>query len=154
MRYAANTTYREVVDVIKEACDKHLSINTFATGPIHYLDSKSQNVEYPLMFARPLSSQGLQRSLQSRILSFEMFSLDVPKLQDDEALDVMSNTELWLYDVLAFINRGEYQNMIEVTLRSIAPVHESFQDRVSGWSAQVDISVPFNTDFCTAAFTT
>lgn len=141
-----NYTYRQVIEQFQAAANAHLAINSFATGPISYLDASSQNVVYPYLFVRPMSSQGLVD--RTRTLNFEVYSLDVPKLSDENALDVMSNTEIWLYDIGAWFNYGSAQQFLEYSMLNLTPVNEAFNDRAYGWAASVNISVPFIYDFC------
>jgi len=61
-------TYKQIVEIFEEATTAHIPTKTFAEGTIDYLDASSQNVKYPYMFLRPLSSPGLQDN--TRILTF------------------------------------------------------------------------------------
>ena len=139
-------TYKQVVEVFEEAATKHLAIKSFASGPLSYLDSNSQNIKYPFIFLRPISSTGLVDNTRS--LTFELYSLDVPKVSDENALLVMSNTELYLYDVGAYIRRGPYQQDMDFTMQNIVPVNEGFQDRVYGWVSTVTWSEFAVYDYC------
>ena len=141
-----NYTYRQIVDMFASAAEQHLAINTFGTGPLDYLDAKSQNVTYPYMFLRPMSSPGLNNN--TRTLNFELYSLDVPALSDESALDVMSNTETYLYDIGAWFNRGTDQQNIQYVMNAITPVNEAFTDRVFGWAGSINIIVPFVYNYC------
>jgi hypothetical protein len=131
-------TYKQIVEIFEEATTAHIPTKTFAEGTIDYLDASSQNVKYPYMFLRPLSSPGLQDN--TRILTFELYSLDVPKLSDQSPLQVKSNTELWLYDIIGYIRDGQYQQTLECDLLNIIPVNEAFNDRAFGWVATIQVS--------------
>ena len=120
----ANYNYKsfsEVVGLFGDACNKHLAINTFAYGTIDKLDSTIQNVIYPYVFLRPLSSQGLQGNI--RTLQFEMYSIDVPKLTESDYLGVMSDTEQYVYDIISYFNNGDYQQELFISLTNITPVN-------------------------------
>jgi len=145
-------TYKQVVDTFTEACNKHLAIKSFAEGGISYLDAHSQNIVYPFMFLRPLSSPGLQNSI--RTLNFELYSLDVPKLSDQSPLLVKSNTEIFLYDVLSYLRYGpsvsgtDAEDTMDFTLTSITPVDEGFQDRAYGWVGGVSVTSEGIYNYC------
>lgn len=139
-------TYKQVVEVFQEAADNHAAIKSFASGPLSYLDSNSQNIRYPFIFLRPISSPGLINN--TRTLTFELYSLDVPKQDDENALTVMSNTELYLYDVGAYIRRGPYQQDMGFDMSNIVPVNEAFQDRVYGWVSTVTWNEMDVYDYC------
>jgi len=141
-----NYTYSQIIGFFEQAANEHLAINSFGTGPIDYLDAKSQNTLYPLLFVRPLASPGTTGKI--RTLNFEVFSLDVPKVSQENALDVMSNTEIYLYDIGAWFNYGPIQQNIEYVMNSITPVNEAFKDRAFGWAASVNIIVPYVYNYC------
>jgi hypothetical protein len=139
-------TYKQVVEVFETAANDHLAIKSFASGPIDYLDAHSQNTRYPFVFLRPVVSLGLQNNTRS--LAFELYSLDVPKVSDEEAYTVMSNTELYLYDIGAYIRRGPEQQTLNFTMNNITPVNEAFQDRVFGWVANIIYEEPAVYNYC------
>lgn len=124
-------SFQEVVNGFQTACNQHLAINTFHFGTIDKLDSSSQNIIYPYIFLRPLSSPGLQNNVRSLI--FEMYSLDVPKLTDNDVLSIMSDTEQYVYDIVSYFRDGANQQTEWVDLQNITPVNEAFNDRTYGW---------------------
>lgn len=134
--------FNEVVGLFETACNSHLAINTFKFGTIDKLDSSLQNVVYPYIFLRPLSSLGLQqnpngRSAGVRTLTFEMYSLDIPKLTESDYLGVMSDTEQYVYDLVSYFTLGSNQQDLYVNLQNITPVNEAFNDRVYGWVSTI-----------------
>lgn len=139
-------TYKDVVEIFETAANEHLAIQSFASGPIDYLDSNSQNIKYPFIFLRPITSTGLVGNVRS--LTFELYSLDVPKVSDANALTVMSNTELYLYDIGAYIRRGPYQQDMDFTMTNLNPVNEAFQDRVFGWVTTFNYTEPAVYNYC------
>ena len=140
-------TYKNITDIFTDACDKHLAIKSFAEGGISYLDSHSQNIKYPFMFLRPLSSPGLQNNL--RTLNFELYSLDVPKLSNESPTELKSRTELFLYDVLSYVRYGPTnQYTLDFTLSSITPVDEGFNDRCFGWLGNISVTSEGVYNFC------
>jgi len=141
-------TYSQIVGYFQEACDKHIAIKSFAEGAIDYLDANSQNIKYPFVFLRPLSSPGI--SGNQRSLTFELYSLDVPKLSDESPLEVKSRTELYVYDVLSYVNYGPVNNTnwMTATMANIVPVNEAFNDRVYGWVASIQLSEAGIFNYC------
>jgi hypothetical protein len=144
---AENLTYRQIVDAFQQACDAHLQIASFDSGTIDYLDASAQNRLYPYVFMRPMSALLADRT---RTLTFELYSLDQPNLRSQNNIDVISNTEQYIYDLMAWFDFGpaSRQQTYDVTVSNIAPVNEAFQDRVFGWVATVDVVTPFNLDYC------
>ena len=145
-------SYQYIVEEFRTACDEHLAINSFGEGSIDRLDSLTQNVKYPLAFLRPLNSQGMVLNTNgvsgARALNFEFFMLDVPQLTDTDVLKLQSQTEVYIYDVIAYFNLGDDQQEQYITLNSITPLYESFNDRVCGWNANITVNTYGTLDFC------
>ncbi len=139
-------SYKEVVEIFESAANAHIAVKSFASGPISYLDSHSQNTKYPFVFLRPISSIGLTGNIRS--LTYELYSLDVPSVSDENALLVMSNTEQYLYDIGSYIRRGAEQQTMDFEMTNLNPVNEAFQDRMYGWVANVIYTEPAVYDFC------
>ena len=136
-------TFKQIVELFQTACSAHLGVNTFYWGTLDKLDATSQNVSYNYVFLRPMSSVGMIVNPNgisgARSLSFELYSLDVPKVTESDYLTVMSNTEQVLYDILSYFNNGPDQQTLYTTLQSITPVNEAFNDRVYGWVANITV---------------
>ena len=145
-------TYREVVTEFSASCDAHLAIKTFAEGAIDYLDASSQNVQYPYIFLRPLTSPGINLNPNgisgTRTLTFELYSLDVPKLSDASPLTIKSQTEQYIYDIISYFNLGSQQQSEFITLQNITPVDEAFNDRAYGWVAVLNYTDIAVLDYC------
>ena len=144
---AQNVTYRQIVDEFQSACTAHLQIASFDSGTIDYLDASAANRRYPLVFLRPLASVVIDRV---KTTSIELYSLDVPKVSAGSNIDVVSNTEIYIYDLMAWFDFGPATRSQSwgVTMTNNAPVNEAFQDRVFGWVANIDVTTPFNLDYC------
>lgn len=138
-------SYSTIVDNLKSSALGLTAVNTVGFGSIDMLDSLNQNCTYPLVFYRPLSSQGIRFSGNSynmmgdRRLSFEMYILDVPKQDDTDFTDVLSNCEQIGYDILSIIYDGSLQDDYQVASDTIIPAIEAFQDRTAGWVFNIDI---------------
>jgi len=145
-------TFKTIVELFQSACNKHAGVNTFYYGTLNKLDSTSQNVEYNYVFLRPLASTGLVINANGQAathsLTFELYSLDVPKLTEEDYLQVMSDTEIIIYDLLSDFNLGANQQNLWCTLNTIVPVSEAFNDRVYGWVATVTVNEPGILDYC------
>jgi hypothetical protein len=145
-------TYKQVVETFESASDAHLAIKTFAEGAIDYLDASSQNVKYPYIFLRPIGSSGINLNANgisgTRSLTFEMYSLDIPKLSDASPLKIKSDTEQYIYDLISYINLGSEQQTEWCTLSGILPVDEAFNDRAYGWVATINYNDTYVLDYC------
>jgi len=142
-------SYSDIVGYFQQACDAHVAIQTFAEGAIDYLDANSQNIRYPFVFLRPLASPGITSN--TRTLTFELYALDVPKLSNQSPLQVKSNTEQYIYDIISYIEYGPVgdQNGFNVDMSNMTPVNEAFNDRVYGWVTQINVSEEGIFNYCT-----
>lgn len=145
-------TYQQIVNQFELACTEHLAIHTFGEGSIDRLDSLLQNVKYTFAFLRPLQSQGMVLNANgvsgARSLNFEFYMMDIPQLTDTDVLKLQSQTEIYIYDIIAYFNLGTNQQIEYVTLNSILPLYESFNDRVCGWVANITVNTYATLDFC------
>ena len=143
-----NLTYRDIIEQFQAATNASLAVATFDTGTIDFLDANAVNKNYPYIYLRPISSPGVVDRVRS--LTFELYSMDVPSLQDQSPVRVLSETEQRIYDTIAWFNFGpaERQQVYEVTMTDLSPVNEAFQDRVFGWVATIEVATPFNWNYC------
>jgi hypothetical protein len=145
-------TYAQVVNTFASASAAHLAINSFAEGSIDYLDASSQNIKYPYIFLRPIQSPGINLNTNgvsgTRSLTFEMYSLDVPQLSNASPLKIKSDTEQYIYDLIAWFNLGSGQQTEFITLQGIIPVDEAFEDRAYGWQATLTYTDTYVLDYC------
>ena len=145
-------TYKEIVTEFSSSCAAHLAIKSFAEGALDYLDASSQNILYPYVFLRPLTSPGINLNPNgisgTRSLTFELYSLDVPKLSDASPLQIKSNTEQYIYDIISWFNLGSVQQTEFITLQNITPVDEAFNDRAYGWVAVLNYTDTAVLDYC------
>jgi len=146
MQFSQNLSYEYIINQFISAANASLAISTFDTGTIDFLDANAVNKTYPYVYLRPISSPGVVDNI--RTLTFELYSLDVPKLSDESPVDLLSATEQRIYELMAWFNRGTQQQVFEVTMTDLSPVNEAFQDRVFGWVATIEVSTPWMWDFC------
>ena len=100
-------TFKEIVAKFESAAYYHTAINTFGYGSLDKLND-NQNIAYPLLYVRPISSLGVQPYGQ-RTLTFEVYLLDLPKLDRTTDIQTMSDAERMLYDVYTFFRDGAEQ---------------------------------------------
>ena len=83
-----------------------------------------------------------------RTITFELYSMDVPPLDDSNRLSIMSNTEQYIYDIISYVNLGSTQQRDWITLQNITPISEAFNDRVFGWVATLNFNTQGVYDYC------
>ena len=146
-RITRNVRYEEIVNLVQSRCDAHLAIASFDTGTIDYLDSSAVNRKFPYIFLRPMSSLVADRT---RTLGFELYSLDIPKLKSSSHVQLLADTEMYVYDLMSYFTFGPttIQQNYDMVVNDCVPVMEGFQNRVYGWVANIDIVTPFNLNYC------
>ena len=146
-RLTRNVPYSEIIDLFQSRCDAHLAIASFDSGTIDHLDASAVNRKYPYIYLRPMNSQVLDRT---RILSFELYSLDIPKLKTSDHVQLLADTEFYIYDLMSYFTFGPsiIQQNYDMAITDCVPVMEGFQNRVFGWVANIDIVTPFNLNYC------
>tara|TARA_R110000803_G_scaffold94157_1_gene161694 strand:+ start:700 stop:1158 length:459 start_codon:yes stop_codon:yes gene_type:complete len=146
------TSLENIVQTFRDTADAHLYVNSFAFGSIDYLDSSSQNIKYPYVFLRPLQSPGYSQTTRLRVLSFELYALDVPKLSNESPEAVMSKMEQVLYDFGGYMNWGppsdNQSDGVSYDIQSITPTLEAFMDRTYGFVATIQYTESGIYDFC------
>ena len=131
--------YDQIINVFELATTQNQFYKGFGHGAIDQLDA-TVNRGYPLLFMRPLSSQGLSGvDGRVRTLTFELYSLDVPKISDLDRRVALSNTEQGIYDIYSFILDGPVQYEFGMTFASIVPLIEAFGDKAAGWVATINL---------------
>jgi hypothetical protein len=141
-----------VVQSFRDAADAHEYVNSFAFGSIDFLDSSSQNIKYPYVFLRPLQSPGYSQDTRLRVLAFELYALDVPKLSNQSPEAVMSKMETTIYDFGGYMNWGPPSDNqsagVSYDIQSITPTLEAFMDRVYGFVATIQYTESGIYDYC------
>lgn len=134
------TTYNEIINTFENIVTNHNYFRSFGHGSIDKIDSVV-NKSFPTLFVRPLSSPGLTGvDGRQREMVFEIYSLDVPRLSDEDGRKVLSNTEQGLYDVYSYILDGPVQYDLQITMSNIVPLTEAFQDKALGWVMTITIT--------------
>lgn len=146
-RLTRNVKYSEIIDLFQSRCDAHLAIASFNSGTIDFLDAATVNQKYPFIFLRPMNTLVANRE---RTLSFELYSLDIPKLKSSNHVELLSDTEQYIYDLMSYFEFGpdSIQQNYDFIMNDCVPVNEAFQDRVFGWVANIDIITPYNLNYC------
>jgi hypothetical protein len=131
--------FQEIVNLFEMAVDQNQYYKGFGFGAIDNLDAVV-NRGYPLMFMRPMSSPGLSgQDGRVRTLTFELYSLDVPRLSDHDNRISLSNTEQGIYDVYGFILDGPVQYDFDMSFINLVPLIEAFGDKAAGWVATINL---------------
>lgn len=140
-------SYAQIITKLRGTADNLVSVNSTAFGTLDKLDNQQHNILYPYVFFRPLTSDGIGFSNDNingngrgeRIISLEMYVMDIPKQTDEDYLEAISQCELIGYNIITDYVDGDGYDDFEVELRNIVPLQEAFKDRVVGWLFNIDI---------------
>ena len=145
-------SYNSIVNQFQQATNAHLYVSTFAHGSLDYLDASSQNIAYPYVFLRPMSSPGYSEDTRLRILTFELYCLDVPTLANQDPIEIMSRMETLIYDIGSWFTWGpptDNQSLgYDITINNIVPALEAFNDRAYGWVGSIQIETVGTYNYC------
>jgi hypothetical protein len=128
-------TLKEIVLALKEIATNHSNIHEFGFGDVWELEAKK--TKYPLLWVEVLPSSLLERTLNIQFRVYIMTRVDKGELGE---LDTQNETLLTLNDVFISMKQREY---IDYNASVTAtPFTERFGDEVSGWFAEMTITIP------------
>lgn len=141
--------YKQVVDRIEEAVQRHLMLADFGYGQlsdIKVLDDDSDGADYPYAFLNP---GGISRTAQMQQYTFNLIIMEMA-LNPREILKVQSDAIQYLNDIISELRFDvDFTGDVQLT-SSIQVFRERFQDEVAGATAQLTIQVADAIDNCDA----
>lgn len=151
-------TYKQIVDSVKEAVDRHQILMDFGYGALTDIktvdEGETPNVDYPYLFLNPTPST---RTGQAVTYRFNMIVMDV--VQDDpnnkyhNYLKKQSECQQYVDDVLGYLRFKSPLSKFDLTLNmTLTPFKERFQDTLAGMTATLEIVVPATLNFCEAPY--
>lgn len=149
------SSFKSVVEYIRELSLSHLNVRQFTFGQLSDLDIETNNqnpTRYPLVMLIPrradLDAGGKVE------FSFALSVQDITNYDLNVEEDQLNTTFMILQDLLSRIRQttwSEVEVYLEVPVTA-RPFMESFNNNLAGWSAEIVLEVknPFNN--CDAAF--
>lgn len=150
------SSFKSVVEYIRELSLSHLNVKQFTFGQLSDLDieTNTQNpTRYPLVMLIPRRAD-LDAGGKAEF-SFALSVQDITNYNLNVEEDQLNTTFMIMQDLLSRIRQTTW-NEVEVFLEvpvTCRPFMESFNNNLAGWSAEIVLEVknPFNN--CDAAFT-
>lgn len=142
-------TLNQVLTEFEAIARNHKQINTYGYGDIWDI-ATSGDINYPLMW---VSLDGTEISERTETMKFRFIFMDIVKGGQTNEQEVLSDQLEIVKDVVAQLNHPNYQwNFLGngVTLEDFT---ERFTDSVSGWTANIALSLPFSKDRCSMPYT-
>jgi hypothetical protein len=142
-------TLNQVLERIRINCLAHKQINRFFFGKEWELlnDKKS---EYACVLCEDQGGS-IDRSRNARILNFRLYFLDLVNVSEDtegNEQEVLSDMLSVAEDIIALLNRYEYEDWMIQETSSLQLITEVYDDMNAGVYIDVSISVDYLTDRC------
>ena len=125
-------TYYQIVKTIEDAANAHDYVASFAHGSIDYLDAQSQNVAYPYVFLRPITSIGYDQDTRLKTTTF-----DVTNTATISSGNVIASSELPIstatYDTHVLEYSVKYDGTSDGNYRRTGTIYlNAFENSVTG----------------------
>jgi len=150
------STFKQVVQEFETIALSQMAVKQFQVGQFSDLDIENDEhpfQRFPLVFMVPRTSS-LDR-YGRMILGFSFVVCDIAKDNiEDRQVNTYNNTLMIIQDIFSKIILTDWNSVdIEVeTPISVTPFQESYNNNLTGWTAEINVIVksPFN--LCDAAF--
>jgi len=141
-----------LLQVIQTVAEAHSQINKFAAGQ-RYDFSASEALQYPCLWVVP-NGGSLDVAGKRMDYRFTFIMMDLDNHDGTNQIEVLSDTALILADIIAVLqNEAEAQQQWQLTTGSgFEPFADAQLDTVSGYIADVTISVMYDGDVCNDIF--
>jgi hypothetical protein len=163
--------FKNIVDDVKLLVEKHLQIRSFGVGDIKDLIALTQEIEgedntekneaplYPLLYMVP---QPVQRDESFITYNFSVLIMDIDNVKNKHIqVDLLSDTLEMCEDILAQFKysvnqqQGNYYDKYDVNVPApITPFMEQYEDKLIGWTLQLQVVVDKPLNRCIAPFNT
>lgn len=142
----ARYTLHQTIDKIKAIANDHAQINSVGYGELSDVDA-TKGYTMPLCWVVEQPS-----NISGRILinSVMIIVMDLVHKDLSNALEVVSNTQQILTDIIAEMQSPSNQALFEVGTDgvSLTPFQDRFDDEVSGWYCTLNIETSYLQDRC------
>jgi len=162
-----NTTLIQLVDLFKDIADRHMQINDFGFGTTDEI-GESRRMLYPYLWITVVDDSTLVfGSGGISHIDFSLTLIVADKVnnqtnngnqlgeESNNGLEVSSDTQQMIYDIMAELSTHPgYDDMnIKVTNDiTLSPAWDEDDGRVNGWTATLDLRMPFRLTYCNAPF--
>ena len=146
-----SSTYRNVVESLRQVCNDHPAIKTFRCGPASMIEIPTEDqqvsAKYPYVMLVP---QPATINQGSTTYDFDLVVMDMAKDKLDLEERTHSNTMEILRDILAKYKMTTWAEFrFNVNLPAIAtPFFEGYKNSTCGWSVQLQIEALAPLDHC------
>jgi hypothetical protein len=143
-----NVTINQLIAIFQEIAQNHAQINSFGYGQAY--DINATTVEnYPLLwvYVQPSKISNQSMKFVFRFHVMDLVRAEGISVQQDE---VQSDTINTLWDIVFLLR--DYYDLLPSFDINVTPFTEKFDDRVTGWYADIPIEVPQQYGICDVPF--
>ena len=148
-------TYRNVIDYFESICESHIAIKQFQTGTISDIDIQTETdspTKYPMVFL--VYRNGSIDKGGKVSFDFTLMVCDISKNRETLEVNRLSDTHEILMDLISKFTITDYTETeanIETPILT-TPFVERFKNNLSGWAAEITISVKYPFDLCNSPY--
>src|SRR3990167_4318560 len=137
-------TFVNIYDTFETIATAHKQINSFGFGDLTEI-ATSGTVEYSLMWVMPMGAVMRRGEVGNK---YKILVMDKVLTGEVNELDVQSDTQQILLDVLAELKDNTRDVHLKDETITLEDFTERFSDDVTGWAADITLWVAYPTDRC------
>jgi len=137
-------TFVNIYDTFETIATAHKQINSFGFGDLTEI-ATSGTVEYSLMWVMPMGAVMRRGEVGNK---YKILVMDKVLTGEVNELDVQSDTQQILLDVLAELKDNTRDVHLKDETITLEDFTERFSDDVTGWAADITLWVTYPTDRC------
>lgn len=141
-------TLNQIISDFQTIAQSHKQINSFGYGDIWDI-ATSGDINYPMMW---VTLEDSQISGMYETLRFNFLFMDIVKGGRVNELEVLSDQLQIAKDVIIVLKDPNYDWTFTADNVTLHDFTERFVDSVSGWTASIELKLPFTSDRCAVPF--
>lgn len=141
-------TLNQIISDFQTIAQNHKQINSFGYGDIWDI-ATSGDINYPMMW---VTLEDSQISGMYETLRFNFLFMDIVKGGRVNELEVLSDQLQIAKDVIIVLKDPNYDWTFTADNVTLQDFTERFVDSVSGWTANIELKLPFTSDRCAVPY--
>lgn len=149
------TTYKDVIQYFETLCNSHMAVKQFQSGTISDIDVQTNALtptQYPLVFLVHRNGE-IDRDGKTSF-DFTLMVMEISKDRENLEVNRLSSTHDILQDLIAKIVLTSYKEVdmnVETPILT-TPFVERFNNSLTGWAAEITVTIKAPLNLCLAAF--
>lgn len=140
----ANYSYQNIVEIILKIAENHGSFKSVESGDIFEREKSLKN-SYPLFFLHYQDNRSEENYL---VYNFELYATDTVLAGKSNELQVLSNCQKWLNDIVNYLRRLDLP-LIELEFgNNSSPITKGLISGGAGWVYSLSLKTPYDINSC------